>query len=75
MIVATCEELIAVLEDYVDGSLAPFARLRFRLHLAVCRSCRAYLKSYRETIRMARLAIPAIETVPEELVRAVLAAR
>ena len=50
----------------------------FEQHLAECRDCVAYLRTYAETIRLAREtrdadALPA--GVPEDVVRAILAAR
>lgn len=73
----TCEQLIAFLADYLEERLDAETLVAFERHLAVCRSCVAYLASYRETILMARAATLApalnVEDVPEELVAAVLA--
>jgi anti-sigma factor RsiW len=69
-----CREVIAFLDDYVAGSLEPTRRAEFDRHLAACTSCVAYLRSYRETIRMAKAAAPAIEDVPPDLIAAILAA-
>jgi anti-sigma factor RsiW len=68
-----CREVIAFLDEYVEERLDGARRAEFDRHLAVCRSCVAYLGSYRETIRMARLASPAIEDMPPELITAILA--
>ena len=74
----TCREIADFLADYLDGSLALAERHVFDKHLADCPECAAYLRSYTETIRLARQsreddALPA--AVPDELVRAILAAR
>ena len=76
----TCRELIEVLDDYLEGRLAPGPRDIFEAHLAECPYCVDYLESYRDTVRRAGrafddpdAALP--EDVPEELVTAVLAAR
>ena len=74
----TCREMANFLADYLDGSLALAERHVFDKHLADCPECAAYLRSYTETIRLARQsreddALPA--AVPDELVRAILAAR
>jgi len=68
-----CKEVIAFLDEYVAGQLNPERRAAFEHHLSRCDSCVAYLASYRETIRMARAATPAIEDVPPELITAILA--
>ncbi len=78
----TCKELIDFLDDYVDDAQPPAVRHEFERHLAVCPPCVAYLNTYRETIRLGRSlcaehadAIPVPEDVPEDLIRAILAAR
>ena len=74
----TCQEMTDFLADYLDGSLALAERHVFDKHLADCPECASYLRSYAETIRLARQtreddALPV--AVPDELVRAILAAR
>lgn len=74
----TCREMTGFLADYLDGTLLLAERGVFEQHLAECRDCVAYLRTYAETIRLAREtrdadALPA--GVPEDLVRAILAAR
>ena len=73
----TCRELITFLADYLGGELPPERNHEFERHLAVCASCRAYITTYQETIRMAKTAMTApelrIEDVPEDLVKAILA--
>ena len=49
-------------------------------HLAACPSCVSYMKTYRETIRLGKLALaptsePVPDDIPEDLVRAILQAR
>jgi anti-sigma factor RsiW len=73
-----CDELISFLDDYLDGGLAVETVIAFEAHLIGCRSCRAYLASYRETIVIARDAMRApmldVSEAPEELIAAILAA-
>jgi len=75
----TCRELIDFLDDYVDARLDEGLRARFEEHLAVCAACVRYLNGYRGTLRAltiaAREAEAVPETVPRELVAAILAAR
>jgi anti-sigma factor RsiW len=74
----TCEQIIAFLDRYVDGELDTETLAAFEYHLARCTSCVAYLATYRETIRIARAATTApllsVDDVPEDLLRAVMAA-
>ena len=71
----TCREVIGFIMDYLDGALAASERREFEKHLAVCRSCVAYLRTYEMTIRMESAARIEDVTVPEELVQAILASR
>ena len=77
--VLNCKELISFLADYLDGGLLPETLALFEKHLEGCRSCRAYLSSYRETILMVRrvsapVVRPDLRDAPEELISAILAA-
>ena len=75
----TCREFIEFLWVYLSEVMSEDRRLRFDAHLTVCPSCVAYLKSYVETQRLGREALdpdaPLPADVPEDLVRAILAAR
>ena len=69
-----CREILGFLADYLGGELPAETRFEFDRHLAVCPSCRAYLASYEETIRMARVAWEEdAGDPPEELVKAIVA--
>ena len=78
----TCRDLIEFLRAYLDGELPAAMRQRFEDHVDACPPCLHYLDSYRETIALTAQAfadggpddaVP--DEVPEELVRAILAAR
>ena len=75
----TCRELVEFLTDYLDGRLSGPERDCFEEHLGECPDCVAYLTTYRQAIRLGKEACAADDSipaeVPEELVRAVLAAR
>ena len=74
----TCRELTACLADYFAGALGSDERSLFEGHLAKCPDCVAYLGSYVETTRLAKDAYeddPVPAGVPEQLIRAILAAR
>jgi len=46
-----CRELVEVITEYLEGTLAAEDRARFELHLAGCDGCHAYLDQMRQTIR------------------------
>ncbi len=76
----TCRELVDFLMDYEEGTLGAEERAVFERHLDACPGCLNYLETYRETVRMGRCLCddpeaPVPEDVPDELVRAILAAR
>lgn len=76
----TCRDFVDFLDDYLSGSLPEDRRAEFNSHLSQCPSCVAYMKTYRVSIALGRAALtrseePVPEEVPEELVRAILAAR
>jgi anti-sigma factor RsiW len=75
----TCKELVGFLIDYLDGELSAAERRTFDEHVAECPDCVAYLDSYRKAVRLGKSAcrqdgaVPS--DVPEDLVRAVIAAQ
>ncbi len=76
----SCREFVAFLDDYLDGTLGEQRTLEFNSHLSGCPPCVAYLRTYRETIRLGRAVLvasddPVPADVPELLVRAILAQR
>jgi predicted anti-sigma-YlaC factor YlaD len=42
-----CEQVRDFMYDYLEGSLSPVVKARFRLHLAGCEDCRGFLRLYR----------------------------
>ena len=75
----TCRELVEFVMDYLDGTLASADRAAFEAHLAECEDCIVYLRSYRETVRLGKTHGGGDDErppeLPEDLVRAILAAR
>ena len=76
----TCRDFIEFLMDYLSEGLPEGEREEFEAHLAVCASCVAYMKTYEETVQLGRDAFSCDDDalpadVPEDLVKAVLAAR
>ena len=68
----SCQEVVEVITEYLEGKLSPEAVAIFEAHLALCDGCRWYLDQMRITIA----AVGRIEDddVPAELRDTVLAA-
>lgn len=77
----TCKELDEFIVDYLENVLPERERRRFQLHIRLCGDCRRYLEAYQRTVALVgqtafhELEEPVPERVPEELVKAILAAR
>lgn len=48
----TCQELVELVTDYLEGSLSATQRARFDEHLTMCTGCRNYLAQMRQTIKL-----------------------
>jgi len=46
----SCQELVELVTDYLEGALSPEETARFDEHLARCTGCAAYLEQIRQTI-------------------------
>jgi anti-sigma factor RsiW len=76
----SCKHCVEFLLDYLDGALSVEEQFRFDSHLAFCADCAVFLENYRKAASLTsglsreerERASPA---VPEELVKAILAAR
>jgi anti-sigma factor RsiW len=47
----TCQELVELVTDYLDGDLSELDRARFEEHIALCPMCQVHLEQLRVTIR------------------------
>lgn len=47
-----CQELLALLGDYVDGTVAPSLCQEFEHHLQGCEACQVVVDTLRKTIRV-----------------------
>ena len=75
-----CKQLIEFIVDYLEENLPEAQRDEFERHLQACPYCTEYLSSYRATIQLAETlredsSAPDPADAPEELVKAILAAR
>ena len=48
----TCQELVEIVSDYLEGALPEADRERFDAHLETCEGCRRYLDQMRPTVRV-----------------------
>lgn len=72
----TCREMLTFLAEYLSGALPPARRAAFDDHLSRCAECVAYINNYQAIVRLAKRASePLPDDVPEDLVRALVAAR
>jgi len=77
----SCEVFETFVLDYLEGELPAAKRRVFERHLKLCRECRDYLTAYQASLDLAKLGMKEAEKrvdlsdVPEDLVKAVLAAR
>jgi predicted anti-sigma-YlaC factor YlaD len=60
----TCKEIVEIVTDYLEGTMAPELRERFDDHLSSCEGCSAYLAQMRETIRLTGMLTE--EAIPPE---------
>jgi predicted anti-sigma-YlaC factor YlaD len=48
----TCQQLVGLVTEYIEGTLPLIGRARFDAHLDICPHCRIYLEQMRQTIRL-----------------------
>lgn len=67
----TCRQMTELVTDYLENRMIWWDRVRFQMHLGMCRHCREYVRQMRETIRTTgRVEIePPPSSVEEELLR------
>jgi predicted anti-sigma-YlaC factor YlaD len=70
--VLTCRDLIELATDYNEGRMSMLERIRFDMHVLMCRNCRAWVRQLKETVNVLG-ALPD-EPIPPELEADLLAA-
>jgi anti-sigma factor ChrR (cupin superfamily) len=67
----TCREIAELVTEYAEGGLSLADRIRFQLHLGMCRSCRRYVRQVKATVgAIGRLPAPELSAeLEDELVR------
>jgi anti-sigma factor RsiW len=48
----SCQELVELVTDYLEGTLPEAERERFDAHIATCAGCRMYVEQMRATLRV-----------------------
>ena len=48
----SCQELVELVTDYLEGVLGPTDLHRFEAHIAKCDACTGYLQQLRQTIEL-----------------------
>lgn len=48
----TCQELVELVTDYLEGALSRRQRARFERHLDGCDGCTTYVEQIRQTVRL-----------------------
>jgi anti-sigma factor RsiW len=48
----SCQELVELVTDYLEGALGPEERARFERHLEPCSGCSEYVSQIRTTIEL-----------------------
>ena len=46
----SCQELVELVTEYLEGAMAPDARARFEEHIAMCEGCRTYVDQLRDML-------------------------
>jgi anti-sigma factor RsiW len=50
----TCQELVELVTDYLDGAFDEIERDRFEAHVGVCPDCEHYVEQMRLTVHLAQ---------------------
>lgn len=70
-----CSEVADRASRLIDGELGFWPRLNIKLHLAMCRGCRAFVEQMRITRDLTALAGATEDPVPGEDIKVALAER
>ena len=46
----SCQQMTDLVTDYLEGRMGLADRMRFQMHLGMCKHCRAYLRQMKATI-------------------------
>jgi anti-sigma factor ChrR (cupin superfamily) len=60
----TCREMTELVTDYAEGHLSFVDRVRFHVHLGICRHCRRYVRQMKASVAALGM-VPAPELSPQ----------
>jgi anti-sigma factor ChrR (cupin superfamily) len=60
----TCKEITDLVTEYAEGGLSFMDRIRFQMHIGMCRNCRRYVRQVKATVGALGL-LPQPEVPPE----------
>ena len=60
-----CEDLVAVIIEYVEDTMDPVLREEFKRHMGDCDSCLSFFKNYQKTRELTKET--ACDDIPEEV--------
>lgn len=66
----SCQELIELVTDYVEGTMSLADRARFEHHIDGCMDCNAYVSQMRRTIQIVGALVE--EDIPDDAKRRLL---
>lgn len=46
----SCQQLTEIITDYLEGRMSFADRMRFQMHVGMCKHCRTYLRQMKATI-------------------------
>jgi hypothetical protein len=67
----TCQQMTALITDFLERRLSLADRMRFRMHIGMCKNCRRYLRQMKLSI--ATLGALEREAVPDDVMNELLA--
>ena len=68
----SCQQMVELVTEYLDGVMEPRRRARFEAHLAGCDGCRNYVEQFRTTVAVVgRLEV---DDVPEPVMAELISA-
>jgi len=46
----SCQQITELITDYLEGRMSFANRMRFQMHVGMCKHCRAYLRQMKATV-------------------------